>query len=434
MKVVRECRGPATLVLVVASTLWSANAAAEVLTLQELEELALQNQAQWEAVDARAVRAEAEVSVAKTERRPTITFDAAGFAAPGARIVEVPTADGDLATVSASPRVNDPGAFLARGRYEGTIHIRAPLYDFGRTKAAIESAESYREAALARAGHSRNEVVAIVRASYLVWLQAYVVHGLAKTSAEEAEQQSARVQARVEDGDRPGVDADDAQFDAAQERLAAADAQARLVTAKRRLEYAVGSILPPTAEPDVELLAIEASDDGSSTASSEIDAIERERDAAQLEARMHRRTRAPVLAAFGQTGFAGVDKDIFPMYRLGLTFAVPLYDGGKALARARTVEAHAMELDAHLRDRKIEEQDQRQQAAIDRAHAEEQLEIVDTLVALSQKRVERAEARYEIGAGELDIIATARTALRDAQSRRVQIRVARADAILRFDD
>jgi outer membrane protein TolC len=238
----------------------------------------------------------------------------------------------------------------------------------------------------------------------------------------------------VEDGDRTGADLGDAQYDEAQERLAAADARARQVTAKRQLEYAVGSTLSPTAEPDLSLLALEAGDTEPSIASSEIDAIERERDAAHLEAKMHRRTRAPVLAVAGQTGFTGVDDNVFPMYRLGLTFEVPLYDAGSALARARAAEARADELDAHLREKKIAQQDEQRQATLDREHAQEQLEIVDTLVAVCEKRVERAQARYEIGAGELDGISAARAALRDAESRRVRIRVARADAILRLAD
>lgn len=433
---VRVCnrRGLLAALLGAVCALWSGNAAAEVVTLQELEELALRNQANWEAVDARADRAEAEVSLAKAARRPTITLDAAGYAAPGARIVEVPTVEGDLATVSASPRVSDPGAFLARARYDGHIRIHAPLYDFGRTKAAIRSAETYRAAAGARAAASREDVIAAVRTSYLLWLEAYVVHELATTSAKEASKQRARVEARVEDGQRHGVDLDDAQYDEAQERLAASDAGARLVSAKRELEYMVGSALSPTAEPDISLLSIEPSGADPAVESSEIDAIERERDAAQLEARMHRLTRAPVLAAMGQTGFSGVDRDVFPMYRLGLTFAVPLYDAGVALARAHAIEAQATELDARLRDKRLAERDEKERAALDRANAEEQLDIVDTLVAVCEKRVERAEARYELGAGELDGISAARAALRDAESRRVHVRVARADAILRMDD
>ncbi len=431
---VRKSRGPWAALVGVACALWSGSAAAEVVTLQELEDLALRNQANWEAVDARADRAEAEVSLAKAGRRPTIVLDAAGYAAPGARIVDVETVEGDLATVSASPRVSDPGAFLARARYDGTIRIRAPLYDFGRTKAAIESAETYRAAANARAAASREDVIAGVRTSYLLWLEAFVVQELAMTSAEDAAKQRARVEARVEDGDRHGADLDDAQYDEAQEQLAAADAQARLVSARRELEYMVGSTLSPTAEPDITLLDLEPSETPRKLASSEIGAIERERDAAQLEARMHRRTRAPVLAAVGQTGFTGVDRNVFPMYRLGITFAVPLYDAGVALARAHAIDAQATELDALLRDKRLAERDEADRASLDRAHAEAQLDIVEALVAVCEKRVERAQARYELGAGELDDISAARAALRHAESRRVRIRVARADAILRLDD
>jgi len=404
------------------------------VTLQELEVLALHNQAQWEAVDARAAQADADVSLAKARRKPTVTLDVAGYAAPGSQIVNVTTADGGLATVRASPRVSDPGAFLARARYEGIIHLSAPLYDFGRTKAAVESARLYREAARARAGASRDEVVLSVRASYLAWLEAHVVHRLAAKSAEEAKRERLRVQARVEEGDRPGADLDDARYHEVQEQLAAAEAKAPLLAARQQLEYAVGAKLSPTAVPDLGLLDAESPKDRSSPALSEIDALKRERNAARLEARMHRTTRRPALAVSGQTGLSGIDDNVFPMYRLGMTLAVPLYDGGRALAQARAIDAHAAELDAELQDRKAAAQDAKQRALLDRAQAEEQLQIVDSLVAVSEKRVERAEARYEIGAGDLDAIASARASLRDAESRRVHIRVARTDAMFRLAD
>jgi outer membrane protein TolC len=147
---------------------------------------------------------------------------------------------------------------------------------------------------------------------------------------------------------------------------------------------------------------------------------------------MYRKGRVPVLAVIGQTGVAGVNERVFPMYRLGLNLAVPLWDGGRAVAMAHSADAQASELDARAREAHLARNDRRQQALLDRQHAEEQLALVDSLVAVSEKRVGQAQTSYDLGASVLEAVADARAELRDAQSRRVQIQVARTDAFLRL--
>ena len=148
---------------------------------------------------------------------------------------------------------------------------------------------------------------------------------------------------------------------------------------------------------------------------------------------MYRKTRVPVLALIGQTGLAGINERVFPMYRLGLNLSVPLWDGGRAISLAHAADARAIELDALSRDARLERQDEKERAVIERKNAEAQLMIADSLVAVSEKRVDQAETSYDLGAGDLEAVADARAALRDAQARRVQIQVARADAVHRLD-
>jgi outer membrane protein TolC len=148
---------------------------------------------------------------------------------------------------------------------------------------------------------------------------------------------------------------------------------------------------------------------------------------------MHRKSRVPTLAIIGQTGLAGVNERVFPMYRLGLNLAVPLWDGGRAVAMAHAADAQANELDARTRDAHVVLNDERQRALLDRKHAEQQLTLANSLVAVSERRVEQAQTSYDLGASDLEAVADARVALRDAQSRLVQIQVARTDAILRLD-
>ncbi len=423
--------GQALAALVVfGATLVPAAASAEVVTLQELVELALQNQARWEAVDARSTRTVAEVDAARAGRMPTFWLDVTGVAAPGSEIERVQTTDGREVNVRASPTLRESTAFRPNIRYDGVIEMRAPLYD-GRTGAAVRAARAYHMAAQATSDASRETVLALVRASYLDWLAKHLVHGYAATSAEEAMAQRERIAARVADGDRPPSELDAAQYEELQAELVAAEALARAVVAKRQLESVVGTELSATAEPDGSVLQIE-SQEAETDGGWEVEALERQRDAARQQARMHRKSRAPVLAVIGQTGVAGVNDSVFPMYRLGLHLSVPLWDGGRAIAMAHAADAEAAELEAQARDAAVSRDDDRRRATIDIGHAKEQLALADELVLVSEKRVGQAQVGYDLGAGDLETVADARAALREAQSRRVQIQVARADAILRL--
>ncbi len=420
MNMVCNWKGRGAIVVVTLAAMFApVGASAEVVTLQKLETLSLQNQAHWEVVEANTVQAGADVDAARAAKMPTFWMNISGVVAPGSDIERIRTVDGREVNVRASPTVTESTAFRPNIRYEGTIDMRAPLYD-GQTRAAIKAAEAFRAAAEASSSASRETVLSMVRAAYLDWMATHLTHELALGSAGDAKAQRQRIEERVADGDRARSELDSARYEELQAELVAADAQARAVAAKRLLESAVGSELSEGAEPDTSLLGIDFHvpnvDSGR-----EVEAFERQRDAAHH-----------VLAVVGQTGLAGVNERAFPMYRLGLNLAVPLWDGGRAVALARAADAHASELGARAREARLGHEEARQRALLDREHAEGQLALAKRLVSVSQMRVQQAQTSFELGASDVDAVADARVALRDAQSQRVQIQVARTDAILRL--
>jgi outer membrane protein TolC len=317
MKAICNWKGRGTAVVVVLAAMISPEtAAAEVVTLQELEDLALANQARWEAAEATAAQANAEVDAARAGLKPTFWMNVGTVVAPGSDIERIETVDGREVNVRASPTVRERTAFRPNVRYEGTIDVRAPLYD-GRNRAEIKAAQAYRAAMQARTGASREAVLAMVRTSYLAWLAAYLTHDSAQTSARESKSQRERVSARVAEGERPPSELDVARYEELQNELVAADALAKAATAKRALESTVGTELSSAATPDVQLLEID-SHDLDAHSGWEVEALELQSDAARQEARMYRKSRVPVLAVVGQTGLAGVNDSAFPMYRLGV--------------------------------------------------------------------------------------------------------------------
>lgn len=427
----RKSRAAAALA-VLAATITPGAASAEVVTLEQLEQLALENQAHWEVAEATTERVDAEVDAARAELRPTFLLDTTAMVAPGSDIERVSTTDGRVVNVRASPTVGEATAFRPNVRYDATIGMRAPLYS-SQTRAAVKAAEAYRAAARASTAASRQDVLDHVRSSYLDWLMADREHDFAMASKRDASERRGRIADRVRDGDVPASELDSARYQELQAELGAANAEARLAGARNAVELAAGVELAPEAEPDPRLLDIEPMEQDS-TANWEVEALERQGDAVREEARMHRKTRVPVLAVIGQTGLTGINDKAFPMYQVGVNLAVPLWDGGKAVALAHAADARAMELEARAREARLTERDERDQAQIDRVHAEQRLALVDELVAVSERRVEQMKERYELGEASLESIEDAQAALRDARSRRVQIRIVRADAILRLND
>ncbi len=406
-------------------------ASAEVVRLEDLEAIALRNQTHLAGLKARAQRSLAEVDVRRAARRPSVRLDASGLGAPGGEVVQIESIDGNVVNVRASPTLREENAFSPNLRWEATLLIDAPLYDFGRTKAAINAAKSNKRASRAQAELSNEAIVRRVRAAYLDWLGATLIRDFALESVEAAVAQRERIAARVQAGDRPGSELDSARYEEMDTRLSAEEAQAQVSAIKRLLESEVGQSLPDDAEPDKALLQREAIS-VEPVPAWELEDLERRRNATRLEAKMYRKSRAPLLAAVGRTGVNGLNENVFPSYRLGLTLAMPLWDGGDAKSRARTLEAEARELDALLEESRAAVQNERLQAQGDRVNAERQLDVANELVEICHTRVGHAQNSYDLGVGDLHEIAQARAALRDAQSRRAIIQVARADAVLRL--
>jgi cobalt-zinc-cadmium efflux system outer membrane protein len=117
---------------------------------------------------------------------------------------------------------------------------------------------------------------------------------------------------------------------------------------------------------------------------------------------------------------------------VGLTFAVPLLDGGRQDAQASQLRATAAELDARAREVQAARDAEDARAEADRASAEGRLAIAEELVEACETRLRQAEERYDLGAGSIEPIAEARTVLLRARSEVVLARVDRAGALLRL--
>jgi outer membrane protein TolC len=227
------------------------------------------------------------------------------------------------------------------------------------------------------------------------------------------------------------------------------------------LEAAVGSPLPAGAQPDRSALSVDAPAAGAgpaqgsgargaqttanaaadANADASVESLERQRDAAAATARMYESQHAPTIAAQAQVGVraqnpiaGGGASAVFPVYRIGVSVNVPLFDGGGAQASAAAARAQAEELAARSREAEQARQTARQRAEADAAAAQERLRLARELLALSDTRVQDAEARYEEARGPIEAIAEANAMRRRANTEIVMAEVAAARARYTLQD
>ncbi len=421
-------------VLVTAATVcwvaFAAPASANVVSLAQLEQLALRDR-QALAIDAAHVRAaDAEIERARSGARPRIDLEARTSVSPGRELIEVEDRSGEAYKVAGQRAIDQDDAFLPQVRYGLDVELRHNIYDFGRTAASVEAARAARATAQARGQASSQRILQQLRAAYLVWLSRAELHAIAERAAADARARRERVEALIAEGARPAAELSPAQADEMLAALELERARGELAEAKLSVAQVVGQPLEASAQPDRSLLELSAADGAGSGGEAALRALERQRDAENARARAALRTDAPVLAGVVSAGVHAQNDTAFPSYAVGVSLKVPLSDGGSAEASASAARARAQALAATIDDHSQALADGRARAALAQQNAGARLRAAEALLKVSQARLADAERAYELGAGGLQGIGQARAMLRRAETEVVLAKVARAGAVL----
>jgi len=396
----------------------ASSARADVVTLAQLERLALQSRPALDA-DAAAVRAAAaDVEKAESAYNPTLALRADTGIAPGRELVKV-----DGAWVSGSRELDEgSAAFKPALRSELSLQLRANLYDFGRTASSVEASRSRQASKQAASAVTAQALTMAVRVAYLGWLGNAELLRLSAKSVADAIARTARVQALIDEGVRPASDLSPASADEALARLEHARALASLKSSELELSQQVGQPLPAGAEPDRSLLerAAAPAPAAAPTNGPETDpalhALELERQALQASVRAAEKTDAPVLSGSASAGIAAQDIRPFPSYAVGVGLSVPLWDGGASRAAASATRAQVAALDARMREQEQAQRDAHARALLEADSADALVRAAQALLTACDKRLREAEEAYTLGAGGIDAVAAARAGLRRAET------------------
>jgi outer membrane protein len=419
------------------------SASAEVVELGALERMAVQNRPALAAGQARTRAARAELEQARSAYYPTLSLEAQTSLGPGRELVRIQTPDGEVLVQGARAFDRDGGidgdALVPSWRNELDLQLKGNLYDFGRTSAAVDAGRAQHASAQAEQEAARQAIVLSVRAAYLGWLGQTELLAIAEQATAEAERRSQRVQALIDEGARPQAELSIARADEMLAKLELERARGALRAARLQLEHTVGSRLAPSAEPDRALLEPEdAPAAPGSTDDATLRALALKQQAARADARRREHADAPVLAgalSAGVRAHSDLDDDehdVFPGYAVGLSFSLPMLDGGSTDAAAGIARARAEALAAELEAERRQRLNERERAGLDRDNARAQLQTADALLAVVTQRVSEAEQSYELGASGLEPLAQARALLRRAQTELLHAKLALAEAQLRL--
>ncbi|QSQ21179.1 TolC family protein [Pyxidicoccus parkwayensis] len=395
---------------------WCAGALAaeapRVLTLEQAEATAREQQPQL-----RSARAGTEAAQARVDQTR------AGF---------LPQLNGSASYNVGTSRVGTDGGTVSTGtskRFSAGLTANQLLYDFGRTSGRLTASRRSAEAQEASQTQTLEDVLLDVRTSYFDVLTQRALLDVARETLESEEKRLKQVQAAVEVGTRPEIDL-------LQQRTARANAQVSFIqarnaeaTAKARLNQAMGversadytvqdvAVAPvdgEDAEPDVLVQRALA-------ARGDVKARELQVRAQEAQVGATRSDFWPSLGATAGATDTGTDPvDATLNVSGGLTLSWPLFEGGRTRAEVR-------EQRALLRDSQAQQDVLRQQVRLEVEQARlavtasrEALSAAEEAVVNARERLRLAEGRYQAGVGNIIELSDAQVQYTNAAAQRVQ--------------
>jgi outer membrane protein TolC len=441
-------------------------ASAEVVPLATLEKQALEKHASLRQGAARERAAAAEVRQAQSGYKPRIGMNLETNIAPGRQLIEIQSGKDRVIVQGVSALDSDTkddsqvSPFLPQWRSGLDLTVGANVYDFGRTHAAVAASRAKLSATKADQKLTRVEIVSQVRGAYLAWLSADALSDMAQTASSDAERRSHRVNALVDEGVRARSEFSPVEADRLLAQLELERSNGELEATRIQLEQVVGITLAHDAEPDPSVLELQPTQIAPSAQDPALQVLTSQGEALRAQARVQRKQRAPVVSFSAGTGIrfqfgkvlqpasadnpetpldeslAGLKDDRrgtwLPSYAVGLSMAIPLWDGGGASASADATEARADELRIQLESAEQQRNQARERARLDAEHAQKREATALKLLEVCKTRVADTEAGYELGAMQFEQVQQARALLRRAETEIVLARVSRAEAILRI--
>ncbi|MGC0771948.1 MAG: TolC family protein [Candidatus Acidiferrum sp.] len=359
------------------------------LTLQQAEQLAIQNHPLIQAAANMASAAKAQITEARSAYYPTVYGSLTGV-------------DAENASRVAAGGLNNP---IIYDRYANGVTVNQLVTDFGRTHELVKSSDLHAQAQQEGVVTTRAEVLLQVDQSYFAALKAQSVLAVAEETVKARQLVSDQVTELAKNKIRSDLDVNFANVNLAQAQLLLIQAQNDLRSSFARLAAALGSSdqttyqlteqpMPPAPLPDVSALIQQALKDRPELVGQRLTV-----GSAQSYATAERDLKLPTISALGTAGLTPVNESpLAPRYAAGgFNVNIPIFNGHLYGARQTEAESRAQAESQYLRDLQNQIVRDVQTAWLDANAAFQRLSVTDRLLAESNQALDLAQGRYNLG-------------------------------------
>jgi outer membrane protein len=359
------------------------------LTLQQAEQIAVQNHPRIQAAANMASLAKAQVTQARSAYYPTVFGSLTG-------------ADAENNSRISAGALNNP---IIYDRYANGVTVSQLVTDFGRTHELVKSSNLHAQAQEAGVVGTRADVLLQVDQAYFAALKAQSVLAVAQETVKDRQLASDQVTELAKNKIRSDLDANFANVNLAQAQLLLIQAQNDLQSSFARLSAALGysdqrsfqlteEPLPAAPPADVAPLIQQALKDRPELVSQRLDV-----GSAQSYATAQRDLKLPTVSAIGVAGLAPANEaPLAPRYAAaGFNVNIPIFNGHLFGALQSEANFRAQAENQYLRDLQNQIVRDVQTAWLNANSAYLRLSVTDRLLDQANQALDLAQSRYRLG-------------------------------------
>jgi len=362
---------------------------AQKLTLQEAEQIAIQNHPRIQAAVNLASAAKAQVTQARSAYYPIVYGSLTGV-------------DAENNSRIAAGVLNNP---IIYDRYANGVTVSQLITDFGRTHELIKSSNLHAQAQQESVVTTRADVLLQVDQSYFAALKAQSVLAVAQETVKARQLASDQVSELAKNKIKSELDLNFANVNLAQAQLLLIQAQNDLQSSFARLSAALGysdqrtfqladEPLPAAPPVDVSSLIQQALKDRPELVSLRLDV-----GSAESYATAERDLKLPTISALGAAGLVPYNEaPLAPRYAAaGFNVNIPIFNGHLFGALQNEATSRAQAENQYLRDLQNQIVRDVQTAWLNANSAFQRLSVTERLLNEANQALDLAQSRYSLG-------------------------------------
>lgn len=300
------------------------------------------------------------------------------------------------------------------------------LFDFGRTLDAIRSASASVDASTADLETTRQTIIVNTKQAYYGLLSSQQLLGVAEETVRQNQKHLEDAQARFEVGVAPRFDVTQAQVQVSTAELDLVTARNNVALGQETLRTAMGVtdftgfVLVDTPVHQAVVINDAEILQQAYRQRPELHSIQAQQQATTHNVSSLQKQLLPSLSGDAQYSWTGRKPPLQDGWIIGVSLTVPLFDDILTVAQVSEAQATLQGLEA-------QEEDLRQQVALDvrrslleTRRAEQSIRVSEQTVIRARENLELAEGRYSAGVGNIIEVTDAQVSFTSAQADRIQ--------------